>query len=80
MFIDEIAGYVEQTKINANLMLTKFEKGWLGPYGKVTKDHIKSYIPGPGDETFILMSALEGELSAIRDIVSDIGHKNVLYA
>ena len=35
IFIDEFTSYVEQSKLNMNLMLTKFEKGWVGPYGKV---------------------------------------------
>ena len=66
VFVDELAGYVEQTKMNMNLMLTKFEKGWLGPYGKVTENQIKDFLPGPSVDTFILMSAMEGELSQIR--------------
>lgn len=35
VFKDEFTSYVEEGKLNMNLMLTKYEKGWVGPYGKV---------------------------------------------
>lgn len=83
VFIDELATLVEQTKLNMNLMLTKPEKGWLGPFGKVTRDHLYEYLPPPGnkhDDTFILMSALEGELVDIKTMVAEMGYKNYFYA
>ena len=39
-------------------MLTKYEKGWIGPYGKVLQSHVNDFMPLPHDDTFIIMSAL----------------------
>lgn len=47
IFVDEFVTYVEQCKLNMNLMLTTFQKGWLGPYGQVTEDYIKDFMPPP---------------------------------
>lgn len=52
-----------------NLMLTKFEKGWVGPYGKVLSSHVDDYMPYPADDTFIIMSGLEGELEEIKHLI-----------
>lgn len=62
VLIDELGEMASRSKINLNLMLTKFEKGWLGPFGKVTKNHVVDFMPPPTqlDDTLIIMSALEG--------------------
>lgn len=43
-----------------NLMMTGFQKGWLGPYGKLMESHVEDFMPPPQSNSMILMSGLEG--------------------
>lgn len=67
VFADELVSYVEQCKLNMNLMLMGMGVGrdWLGPYGRVMEDHIRDFMPFVGSREIIIMSGLEGELAYI---------------
>jgi NAD(P)H-flavin reductase len=47
IFLNELATIAKLGKLNLNLMLTEFEKDWLGPYGKVIEEQINDYMPPP---------------------------------
>ena len=79
VFVNELSSYVEQCKLNMNLMLCGFEKGWVGPYGTVNTTHLEEFLPFPSDDTFIIMSALEGPLEEIKRLVEEHGYKNYIY-
>ena len=61
VFLRELCAFAEQGKLNMNLMLNKFQKGWLGPYGAVNIHHLQDYMPMPSEDTMIIMSALDGQ-------------------
>lgn len=61
-----------------NLMLTSFQKGWLGPYGRITEDYIKDFMPPPVDRQMIIMSGLQGEMAHIPELIKKMGYKNYL--
>jgi NAD(P)H-flavin reductase len=47
LFLEELMSIAKLGKLNLNLMLTEFEKDWLGPYGKVLDQHVSDYMPPP---------------------------------
>lgn len=49
VFLEEFSLLSEQLRLNLNLMLREPKPGWIGPFGKVNKSHIKSYMPPPSD-------------------------------
>jgi hypothetical protein len=78
MFIDELTELQERKKLNMNLFLNKFEKGWVGPYGKLTEDHIRDYMPPANDDTNIILSGSKSQLNEITPILNEIGYRQIV--
>ena len=57
IFLEELSMLAEQQRLNFNVMLKENKPGWLGPFGKITKTHIESYMPPPGDQTAMIVMA-----------------------
>ncbi len=78
MFIDELTDLQERNKLNMNLFLSKFEKGWVGQYGKISQDHIRDYMPPAGDETNLILSGNKSQLDELTPILNYIGYKQIV--
>lgn len=79
VFLEEFSMLSEQHRLNFNLMLKEPVGGWIGPFGKLNKNHIESYMPPPQDNTALILLGGEKEVGHIRPVLQEMGYKHLVF-
>ena len=55
IFLEEFSMLAEQLRLNFNVMLREGREGWIGPYGRLSAAHLRSFMPAAGEETALVV-------------------------